>query len=382
MRAVCGDAPEEPRYRLELGDLLARRRAARARRGGRAVDRDRERRRARDVVAARRGATSGSRAPPPPAVTCAEVRRLIGEAVQLPVDANERRQLDAYRVRARTTRAPPALPCAATSSARCPASTAPTWALLATLAEPELGFGHYLLGLQRLGRGELAPARRGPRARARARPARARRSSRTRRAGSRSRAYRTGRRDPDQHRRSRCCRGARDDRAAIGCSRGTGTSGSSSTPARSTRRGSHPREEQPAPAVPLEDELVLIALVGAARLADHVRDREARVDQHVDRRRQPGSRSPVHCLRDAHVAQRVADVGRLRAGGSSARCAGPRSRSRRCPTACRCPPSTAGAPSASAPRRRARSTASRYSSHRVEDGLVVRACTGPACPAT
>ncbi len=146
LRHVCRDAPEEPRYQLELGDLLI---------GG---DRD-ERAEARTTwTGLSRGGdqvTSTTRAEAFERLAheaaqhgdFATVRALIGEAVKLPVDAGERRQLDAeafalgYEGKAgdalRGYFFAPGGPI-----------TPATFALYGTLAEPELGFPHYLLGLQ------------------------------------------------------------------------------------------------------------------------------------------------------------------------------------------------------------------------------------------
>jgi hypothetical protein len=146
MRHVCGDAPEEPRHRLELGDMLSggddleRSEAAMLWTG---VARDAQRvtstlRAEAFERLARIAATRGD---------WVTVRALIGEAVKLPLDSNERRQLDAEALAlAHTGPAGAAL-----RGYFWPGASRidpPTWALLATLAEPELGFTHYLLGLQ------------------------------------------------------------------------------------------------------------------------------------------------------------------------------------------------------------------------------------------
>src|SRR6185369_12288473 len=80
-----------------------------------------------------------------------------------------------------------------------------------------------------------------------------------------------------------------------------------STPSRSPAGCLHAAEEQPAVAVPLEDELVLIALVGADRAAQRVGDREAGVDQGVDGGAAAGLQRRA-LLAHVDVAHRVADV--------------------------------------------------------------------------
>src|SRR5690606_34732987 len=67
-----------------------------------------------------------------------------------------------------------------------------------------------------------------------------------------------------------------------------------------TRLSSHAAEEQPLLAVPLEDELVLVAHVGAHLLAERVLHRVAGVDQDVDV-------GAVAAPLDVHVLHRVAD---------------------------------------------------------------------------
>jgi hypothetical protein len=146
LRDVCRDAPEEPRYRLELGDFLV---------GGAAAE-------YAEAVAlwtaiaesdkvtsslradafdrlARRAAATGD---------LTRTTELIARARALPVDPQARRQLEAQWF---------ALQHEGNAGAAlrgyffAPSGTwdGPSWALLATLAEPELGLGHYLLGLQK-----------------------------------------------------------------------------------------------------------------------------------------------------------------------------------------------------------------------------------------
>jgi hypothetical protein len=152
MRHVCSDAPDEPHYQLELGDFLtggddAQHAEAKAMwtalsRGGDQVT-STTRAEAFERLA-REAAAHGH---------MDQVRALIGEAVKLPVDAGERRQLDAE---------------AFTLAHDGPANSAlrgyfytsgfpvtpQTFALIATLSEPDLGFGHYLYGLQATATGD------------------------------------------------------------------------------------------------------------------------------------------------------------------------------------------------------------------------------------
>ena len=156
MRNVCADAPEEPRYRLDLAEVLF---------GGNPHDRleavalwiamanDPDRvtstLRAEALEKLARAASIRN--------DFVEVRRLIAAAVKLPVADDDRRQLEALSFAlAYEGPAGPAL--RGYFYGNLPGMDAPTWALLATLAEPELGFGHYVLGLQKFGRGDLVDA--------------------------------------------------------------------------------------------------------------------------------------------------------------------------------------------------------------------------------
>ncbi|HVK88658.1 MAG TPA: hypothetical protein VM513_31280 [Kofleriaceae bacterium] len=155
LRDVCRDAPEEPRYRLRLGETLI---------GGD----DAERAEAIDLWTAlaldHEHGTPTLRADAYENLVrvaaarndLAEVRRLVEATVKLPLMPNERRQPDANAIAlAHTGPAGAALrgyffdPGGIDNF---------TWAHVATLAEPELGFTHYLLGLQYLRRGDLAGA--------------------------------------------------------------------------------------------------------------------------------------------------------------------------------------------------------------------------------
>ncbi len=157
MRDVCGNAPEEPRYQLDLGDMLF---------GGDPMEHAEAIGRWTSVARDVEGVTSSLRAEAlqklarAAAGTSGEfttTRKLIGEALALPVDAGDRRQLEALAMA--LDHPGPAGP--ALRGYFFPGASRidpATWALLATLAEPNLGFGHYLLGLQRLGAGELLAA--------------------------------------------------------------------------------------------------------------------------------------------------------------------------------------------------------------------------------
>jgi hypothetical protein len=87
------------------------------------------------------------------------VEKLIGEAAALPIDSNERRQIDA-EVFALGHRGPAAAALYAYFFVPTPSDERSN-ALLAqgaVIAEPELGFAHYLLGLQRSVLGLWGPA--------------------------------------------------------------------------------------------------------------------------------------------------------------------------------------------------------------------------------
>lgn len=153
MRDVCGDAPEEPRYRLDLAEILyigdpRERLEAIALWTAIALDPERVTSTLRAEALeqlARAAAIRGD---------FVEVRRLIAQAVKLPVADDERRQLEALSFAlAYEGPAGPAL--RGYFYGTVPGIDPPTWALLATIAEPQLGFGHYVLGLQLAGRGDL-----------------------------------------------------------------------------------------------------------------------------------------------------------------------------------------------------------------------------------
>ncbi len=145
MRSVCNDSPGEPRYMLELGDFLN---------GGDPHERT-EAITMWTRLAMTDDATSSLRADAFDRLArmasargdLERTRSLIAMARTLPVDANARRQLDAqWLALEHTGSAGPAL--RGYFFAPPGGFQAVHFALLATLAEPELGIGHYLLGLQ------------------------------------------------------------------------------------------------------------------------------------------------------------------------------------------------------------------------------------------
>ncbi|HET7505525.1 MAG TPA: hypothetical protein VFK02_31110 [Kofleriaceae bacterium] len=155
LREVCADSPGEPRHQLELADLL---RAGDAREHKEAVaiwlslagDAARVTSSLRVEVLerlAREAAVRDERA---------AVEAWIAMAASLPVEGNERRQIEAERL-ALAHRGPAATPLYAYFFLTGPLDTA-TLAQLAASAEPELGIAHYLLGLQRLGQSNWAEA--------------------------------------------------------------------------------------------------------------------------------------------------------------------------------------------------------------------------------
>ena len=147
MREVCGDAPDEPNHRLRLVDYLASGTAA-------------ERAEAMSILKAladdgqttsslradaldRLGRVAGARGDIATAIA------LVERARAMPVDPSQRRQYDAESL---------ALHHENTAGAALRGYFFGSngligqkeWAMLAILAEPALGFGHYLLGLQDL----------------------------------------------------------------------------------------------------------------------------------------------------------------------------------------------------------------------------------------
>lgn len=159
MAEVCSDAPDEPRYRLELADLLgggdaAERAQAIALWTHLALDRDRVTSSLRAEAYERLARTAALRRDP------LALRRVLVEGTKLQLSDAERRQLDAMLLA--VDHAGPAGAALRgyffASGPGLPDTMA--WAQLAKAAEPSLGFAHYLVGLQHYGRGELAEASR------------------------------------------------------------------------------------------------------------------------------------------------------------------------------------------------------------------------------
>lgn len=146
LREVCGDAPLEPRYRLELGDVLVR-------------GDERERKEATELWSAieqNPGVTSSIRGEALERLAgeaarrqdLARTRTLILEALQLPLDDGQRRQLEAKRL-ALEHSGPAA---EALRAYFFPPAGGPNdprqWATRAAEAEPGLGLALYLRGLR------------------------------------------------------------------------------------------------------------------------------------------------------------------------------------------------------------------------------------------
>ena len=155
MRAVCNDAPDEPRYRLELGDFLSL---------GDGLERV-EGVALWTMLANSESTTSTLRAEAFERLArvaaakgdYARTTELVGRARLLPVDANARRQLEAEWF-ALQHRGPAGAALRGYFFVPVGAFDAPAWALLATLAEPDLGIAHYLMGLQKTSAGEWQAA--------------------------------------------------------------------------------------------------------------------------------------------------------------------------------------------------------------------------------
>jgi hypothetical protein len=146
MRDVCKDSPGEPRYRLELGDFLAagdplERVEALALWASLAIDDETTASLRADAYdrLARNASANGD---------LERTRALVALARKLPADPNAKRQVDAqWLALEHVGPAGPAL--RGYFFAPAGALEAVHFALLATLAEPDLGIGHYLLGLQK-----------------------------------------------------------------------------------------------------------------------------------------------------------------------------------------------------------------------------------------
>jgi hypothetical protein len=148
LRVVCADAPDEPRHRIELGDVLSVGNAAEVT----------EARALWTAVAGDEQITSTLRAEAfehmaGRADDDATRLALIERARKLPLNIDERRQLDAKAfVLKHEGPAAAALQMYFFGKADDVIANATA----ATLAEPELGLGHYLLGLQKTNAGEWA----------------------------------------------------------------------------------------------------------------------------------------------------------------------------------------------------------------------------------
>src|SRR6185436_4535589 len=156
LRDVCADAPGEPRYRLELGAYLY------------ASDEPDHRAEAEQIWTAIASSTTGVTASVrglayerlarvAGARDPALARRLVGEATALPIEPNERRTLDGMAF-ALAHRGPAGEALRGYFFPPDPATSPIERATAAVAAEPTLGLGHYLLGLQRGNAGEWAAA--------------------------------------------------------------------------------------------------------------------------------------------------------------------------------------------------------------------------------
>ncbi|HEY5937626.1 MAG TPA: hypothetical protein VIU61_23425, partial [Kofleriaceae bacterium] len=152
VREVCNDAPEEPKFRLALAAMLA---------GGAPGERT-EAIEIWRAIALNEQVTSTLRAQAFDRLSqlaadtgdLAAARTLVTAALALPIDGADRRQLQAYAI-ALDHKGP------AGNALRAyfftGATTPPVFfAWLATQAEPQLGFAHYLLALQRSSQGKHA----------------------------------------------------------------------------------------------------------------------------------------------------------------------------------------------------------------------------------
>jgi hypothetical protein len=153
LREVCDDAPDEPRHRVELADMLAggddaERHEAEGIWRGLASDAEGVTSTLRVDVLERLARTAAARHDRP------AVEALIREAAALPIDSNERRQIDAEMF-ALEHRGAAADALYDYFFLGLPPAIVAQWAVI---VEPELGFAHYLLGLQLMGLGEWTRA--------------------------------------------------------------------------------------------------------------------------------------------------------------------------------------------------------------------------------
>ena len=144
MREVCNDSTDEPRDRIKLGDFLSAGNASQTAEAQGLWTR----------IAGDPGVTSTLRAQAYERLARSAAFRgelattidLIARAAQLPVDPEQRRQLDAETFALHHDG--PAGTALRSYFFAAPGIDGPTWALFARLAEPDLGFAHYLAGIQ------------------------------------------------------------------------------------------------------------------------------------------------------------------------------------------------------------------------------------------
>jgi hypothetical protein len=155
LRDVCVDAPEEPRYRLNLADKLA---------GGSDLEEAEALGYWTQLAGDVNHVTSTLRAEAFERLARytaqkdpAQLARWLDLGTKLPLSDVERRQLDAMNYALHYTG--PAGPLLRGYFFNAsPVIPAPVWAQFAVLAEPTAGFPHYLFALQRLNQGELVAA--------------------------------------------------------------------------------------------------------------------------------------------------------------------------------------------------------------------------------
>ncbi|HUJ58474.1 MAG TPA: hypothetical protein VLX92_08275 [Kofleriaceae bacterium] len=147
LREVCSEAPEEPRHTLELADFLAT---------GDTSERAEATALWTELAGAGDAITTSVRAEALQRLARAAAARgdlagtgaLLDRAARLPVDSDARRQVEAEQLALHATGpAGPALRGYFFTQGPSPLDGA-GWALLASYAQPELGFTHYLLGIQ------------------------------------------------------------------------------------------------------------------------------------------------------------------------------------------------------------------------------------------
>ncbi|HEY1554930.1 MAG TPA: hypothetical protein VGF94_08865 [Kofleriaceae bacterium] len=151
LRHVCGDAPDEPRYQLELGDFLVS--------GGEAERAEAER--LWTAIASSDGVSSSVRADALDRLArtaairgdMATTTALVARAFALPLDGSARRLRDAEQL-ALHHDGPAATALRSYFFAAGTSRDAPMWAQLAALAEPNLGLARYLVGFQRYNAGD------------------------------------------------------------------------------------------------------------------------------------------------------------------------------------------------------------------------------------